>query len=125
MSNIRDVLDSNDKWREQAGLVCRRPVPELQLSYPESLRDEVPMRLRDYWTVLRARLPMIIGTVLAVTLVVALWMAFNPDYYDANARVEIDLEKANTGLVEFSEAVALNTYPVYMNTQLEIIKSPR
>jgi capsular exopolysaccharide synthesis family protein len=85
--------------------------------------SDVPY-LRNYWrSVVRYRL-LIIGITLIGTLVAALYMARQPDIYEAEARVQVDLENnpalgsSKSGSVIVSNPI---NDPAYFNTQLEIL----
>lgn len=86
--------------------------------------------LRDYWRSVRKRLWLVIGITVLVTMLAAIYAARKPDIYEAQARVQIDLENSNqlplgnnskSGSVVFNNPV---NDPAYFNTQLQILTSP-
>ncbi|HTC94835.1 MAG TPA: polysaccharide biosynthesis tyrosine autokinase [Terriglobales bacterium] len=88
----------------------------------EEWSRERNMTLRDYFIILRRHARLIIGITAAVTCLVTMMMLLQPDYYDAKAEVEIDLENVDPTLGS-PNAIYLNSDPSYYNTQLQIINS--
>lgn len=91
--------------------------------------DEGRMHLRDYWRSVRKHLWLIIGIVVLFTTVAAIYMARKPDIYEAQARVQVDLENNNSPMLGSSKAgsfVFNNPVndPAYFNTQLQILSGP-
>ncbi len=80
--------------------------------------------LRDYWRSLRQYRLLILGITLTGILLATLYMARQPDIYEAEARVQVDLENnmalstSKSGSVIVSNPV---NDPAYFNTQLEIL----
>jgi capsular exopolysaccharide synthesis family protein len=76
----------------------------------------------------RKHLWTVIGVALLVTSFAAVYMARQPDVYEARARVQVDGESANPALGAVKGgAVILNNSandPTYFNTQLQILSSP-
>jgi capsular exopolysaccharide synthesis family protein len=71
---------------------------------------------------------LIIGITLLATAVVGVYMALQPDVYEANAQVQVDLENANAGLTATKGGTfSVNPIndPAYFNTQLQVLSSPR
>ncbi|MFN2453655.1 MAG: GumC family protein [Pyrinomonadaceae bacterium] len=91
----------------------------------EDSSDEI--HFRDYWVPVRKRLWLVAGITLLVTMAMALYMARMPDIYEAQARVQVDLENnpafgsTKSGSVIISSPV---TDPTYFKTQLQNISSP-
>jgi len=52
-------------------------------------------------------------------------MARKPDIYQASARVQVDLEKQRSVVGQNAVLSWLANDPVYFNTQLQILSSPR
>lgn len=85
---------------------------------------ENEVHLLDYWRAIRKRLWLVISIVVLITMLSVLYVARKPDIYDANARVQVDLEN-NAALVGRTPYVIGPTNdPVYFNTQLQILVSP-
>ncbi len=84
-------------------------------------------RLYDYWRSARKRLWLILGIVLLVTTLAAFYMARQPDVYEAQARIQVDLEMSSPVLGAIkSNSFVLNTPfqdPTYFNTQIQILSS--
>lgn len=84
-------------------------------------------RLHDYWRSARKHLWLILGVVLLVTTLAAFYMARQPDVYESQSRVQVDLEVNNPALGTIkSNSFVLNTPfqdPTYFNTQLQILSS--
>ncbi len=84
-------------------------------------------RLHDYLRSARKRLWMILGVMVVITTLAALYMARQPDVYEAKANIQVDLEVSNPVLGSIkSNAFILNAPsqdPGYFNTQLQILSS--
>jgi capsular exopolysaccharide synthesis family protein len=84
-------------------------------------------RLQEYWRSIRKHIWLILGIVSLITVLAAIYMARQPDIYEAYARVQVDLEVSNPAMGAFkSNSVILNTSyqdPTYFNTQLQILSS--
>src|ERR1700730_8284291 len=53
---------------------------------------ENEINLLDYWRAIRKRIWLVIGLVLLVTMLAIIYVARKPDIYQAEARVQVDLE---------------------------------
>ena len=84
-------------------------------------------RLREYWRSIRKHIWLVIGVIAIVTMLAIVYMARQPDIYEARARVQVDLEVNNPALGSLKgNSVILNTPyqdPTYFNTQLQILSS--
>lgn len=99
------------------------------LSYDKTGDEEDEVHLRDYWRAVRKRLWIVIGLVALVTTFAAFYMSRKPDIYQAQARVQVDIENTNPALGSTSKnnPVIFNNpinYPAYFNTQLKILSGP-
>lgn len=93
--------------------------------YP-SYRNQVSegFQLVDYWRAIRKRLWLVIGIAVLVTTLAAIYMARRPDIYQAEARVQVDLEQVNPDLVTNDrQRSVMNSDPAYINTQLQLLGS--
>jgi succinoglycan biosynthesis transport protein ExoP len=84
-------------------------------------------RLQDCWKSVRRHLPLVIGLTLLITSGVAVYMAFKPDVYQADAQVQVNLENINPqlgGVKGGSLIVSPVTDPAYFNTQLQLLVRP-
>src|SRR5438105_1393615 len=91
--------------------------------------DEQGSHLKDYWRVIRKHLWLIIGMTLLIPTLVAIFVVRKPDVYEAQARVQVDLENANPllgGMSKNSSVILSNETndPAYFNTQLQILTGP-
>ena len=82
------------------------------------------VHLLDYWRAIRKRLWLVIGIVALVTMLAVVYVARKPDFYEAQARVQVDLEE--TGAIVNSQRPLYGPAddPIYFNTQLQILTSP-
>ncbi len=98
------------------------------VAYGEEASPEGEMHLRDYWRTIRKRLWLIIGLAVIVSTIAALRQARQPDVYQAQARVQVDIETYSPalGASKGSSFIIDNSYmdPEYFNTQVQIISSP-
>ena len=86
---------------------------------------ERSMHLRDYWRVIQNHRKAVLWTVGIWMFLATLQSLFTPDFYVAKTRVEIDPETPTMQLpADGTDADSVNTYPVYLNTQLQILRSP-
>jgi capsular exopolysaccharide synthesis family protein len=84
-------------------------------------------RLRELLAALRRRWWVVAAVAALCTGAVALFMSRQPDLYEAEAQVQVDLETVNTAFAS-SKSGALTVNPVndpaYFNTQLQILTRP-
>src|SRR6201988_3105272 len=82
------------------------------------------VHLLDYWRAIRKRLWLVLGIVALVTMLAVVYVARKPDFYEAQARVQVDLED-NGALANSTRPLWGPTDdPIYFNTQLQILVSP-
>jgi len=94
-----------------------------------SVESEEGLHLRDYWRSVRKHLWLVIGIVAIVTTLAVIYTARKPDIYEAQARVQIDLENnspAVGGNAKNAPVILNNAVndPSYFNTQLQILSGP-
>jgi succinoglycan biosynthesis transport protein ExoP len=84
-------------------------------------------RLHDYLRSARKHVWLILGIIVAVTTLMAFYMARQADVYEAQARIQVDLEASNPMLGSIkSNSFVLNAPaqdPTYFNTQMQILTS--
>ena len=114
---------------------------DLSRVFPESITALVPqtdaysglivhngersMHLRDYWRVVQNHRKAVLWTVGVWMFLATLQSLVTPNFYVAKTRVEIDPETPTMQLpADVTGADSVNTYPVYLNTQLQILRSP-
>jgi capsular exopolysaccharide synthesis family protein len=91
--------------------------------------DRRGVHLSDYWRMVRKHLWLIIGIALVIPTLVSVYLVRQPDIYEAQARIQVDLEGSNPLLGGMSKggSVILNSEtndPAYFNTQLQILAGP-
>ncbi|MDT5271680.1 MAG: polysaccharide biosynthesis transport protein [Acidobacteriota bacterium] len=130
------MRDTKELAAEKDALVPRAAYAEAELSEnmfpplpgygnPAASGETIP--LRDYWRSVRKRLWLVITVTLLATTLVLLYMARKPDIYEAQARVQVDLEGASPARGAFKNSPivfnnALNDVS-YFNTQMENLSS--
>ena len=85
-------------------------------------------RLHEYWRSVRKHIWLVLGILVLVTSVTAIYMARQPNIYESASRVQVDLETANNpaiGAVKSNSIVVSSNFqdPTYFNTQLQILTS--
>ena len=109
-------------------VALERPLPYPPYgAYPEQVSSGYN-RLRDYWRSVRKNIWLVIGIVVLMTLVTAVYMARQPDIYESLSRVQVDLETANNpaiGALKRNRIFLNNPSqdPTYFNTQIQILTS--
>src|SRR5262245_31457533 len=85
---------------------------------------ETEVHLLDYWRAIRKRLWLVISIVILLTMMSVVYVARKPDIFQAQARVQVNLEDKNSTIVA-KEPVYYGSYddPIYFNTQLQILMS--
>lgn len=91
--------------------------------------EEQGSHLRDYWRVIRKHLWLIMGITVLIPTLVAIYLIRKPDVYEAQARIQVDLENTNPllgGMSKNSNVILSNETndPAYFNTQLQILTGP-
>ena len=66
------------------------PPPSYNYGVDPNADNEV--HLLDYWRSIRKRLWMVVGVVALITMLAVVYVARKPDFYQAEARVQVDLE---------------------------------
>jgi len=91
--------------------------------------EEKVSHLLDYWRIIRKRLWLIVGIAVLIPTLTAVIVIRKPDIYEAQARIQVDLENANPllGGMSKNSSVILggeSNDPAYFNTQLQILIGP-
>ena len=99
------------------------------LRYADDRGDEQAVNVLDYWRIVRKHFWLIIGISVVIPTLVAIYLIRQPDIYEAQARIQVDLENSNPLLGGMSKgsSVILNAEsndPAYFNTQLQILTGP-
>ncbi|HXX44003.1 MAG TPA: GumC family protein [Candidatus Acidoferrales bacterium] len=103
-------------------LLADRPSAFMRQADWQSRRD---IQLRDYWRITRnhgKKVAAIIGLSMFVACALLLLM---PDYYRATARIEVSPVALSSEITSRPmDADGALDYPVYLNTQVQFVKSP-
>jgi capsular exopolysaccharide synthesis family protein len=99
------------------------------VNYEYDTPEEGGLHLRDYWRILRKHLFLIVGLTLLIPTIVAIFLIRKPDIFEAQARIQVDLENPNSllGGMNKNSSVILSSEtndPAYFNTQLQILTGP-
>jgi succinoglycan biosynthesis transport protein ExoP len=99
------------------------------VSYAYDNGDKHGVHLLDYWRIVRKHVWLILGIAVVIPTLVAVYLVRQPDIYEAQARIQVDLESSNPLLGGMSKgsSVILNSEsndPAYFNTQLQILTGP-
>jgi capsular exopolysaccharide synthesis family protein len=102
-----------------------RPVePPQSYNYGVDPNAETEVHLLDYWRAIRKRLWLVIGIVALITMLAVVYVARKPDFYEAQARVQVDLEETGNLVNNTRPLYGPTDDPIYFNTQLQILVSP-
>jgi capsular exopolysaccharide synthesis family protein len=108
--------------------VAVRPDTISHLGYGYDAENQAS-HLLDYWRIVRKHIWLIIGVALIIPTLVAIVLIRKPDVYEAQARIQVDLENSNPllGGMSKNSSVIVNSEngdPAYFNTQLQILTGP-
>ncbi len=120
MRESRELISTRSAGREELEPKWQSP------SYYPSYKSfsEGSAKIFEYWNVIRKRLWLIVGLVVLVTTLTAIYVARQPNVYEARARVQVDLEQGNPQLQVSDRPTLLpNPDPAYFNTQLQLLTS--
>jgi len=127
MKEPTELIEKSNGSRDVGGLLERSLTPYTRY---DSYADESNgySRLLDYWRSVRKHLWLVIGIVVLVSGVTAMYMARQPDIYESLARVQVDSETANNPAIGAlkGNSIFLNNPsqdPTYFNTQIQILTS--
>jgi capsular exopolysaccharide synthesis family protein len=98
------------------------PPPSDQYGVDPNAENEV--HLLDYWRAIRKRLWLVLGIVALITMLAIVYVARKPDFYEAQARVQVDLEDSGALVNNTRPLYGPTDDPIYFNTQLQILVSP-
>lgn len=99
------------------------PPPE-SYNYGVDPNADNEVHLLDYWRSIRKRLWMVVGVVALITMLAVVFVARKPDFYEAEARVQVDLEDTGGLSNNIRPLYGPSDDPIYFNTQLQILSSP-
>jgi capsular exopolysaccharide synthesis family protein len=102
-----------------------RPIePPQSYNYGVDPNADNEVHLLDYWRAIRKRLWLVIGIVALITMLAVVYVARKPDFYEAQSRVQVDLEEAGNLVNNTRPLYGPTDDPIYFNTQLQILVSP-
>ena len=111
--------------QQSAADALDRPVePPSSYNYGVDPNAENEVHLLDYWRAIRKRLWLVLGIVALVTMLAVVYVARKPDLFEAQARVQVDLEDASAFANKTRPLYGPTDDPIYFNTQLQILVSP-
>ena len=116
----------NELVRRESGLdALDKPIETPQsYNYGVDPNAENEVHLLDYWRAIRKRLWLVLGIVALVTMLSVVYVARKPDFYEAQARVQVDLEETGNLVNNSRPLYGPTDDPIYFNTQLQILVSP-
>src|SRR5829696_10474351 len=88
----------NELVRKESSLdALEKPIePPQSYNYGVDPNADNDAHLLDYWRAIRKRLWLVLGIVALVTMLAVVYVARKPDFYEAQARVQVDLEETGT-----------------------------
>ena len=98
--------------------------PPASYNYGVDPNAENEVHLLDYWRAIRKRLWLVFGIMALVTMLALVYVARKPDFYEAQARVQVDLEDPGALVNGSRPLYGPADDPIYFNTQLQILVSP-
>src|SRR5215217_5270306 len=111
--------------REPGFEALDRPIETPQsYNYGVDPNAENEVHLLDYWHAIRKRLWLVAGIVALVTMLSLVYVARKPDEFEAQARVQVDLEETGNLVNNQRPLYGPTDDPIYFNTQLQILVSP-
>ncbi|MCM3874402.1 MAG: polysaccharide biosynthesis tyrosine autokinase [Pyrinomonadaceae bacterium] len=129
MKRSGDMIKASSDEREIRALVPYRESPPS--SFPANddpdFDDEQVLGLRDYWGMVCQRLWLVLTITFLTTALALVYVARQVDVYEAEARIQVNLENnAALGSSKNGSVVINNPGddPSYFNTQLLLLKSP-
>ncbi len=125
---VIDMRPSNEIVRREAEVTAiDRPheyVGPHSYNYGVDPNAENEVHLLDYWRAVRKRLWLVLSVVVLITTLATLYVARKPDIYQANSRVQVDLENTAALIGKQPYYFGSGNDPVYFNTQMQILTSP-
>src|SRR5215213_2088605 len=98
--------------------------PPQSYNYGVDPNAENDIHLLDYWRMIRKRLWLVLGIVALITMLAIVYVARKPDFFEAQARVQVDLEDTGALATNTRPLYGPSDDPIYFNTQLQILISP-
>jgi polysaccharide biosynthesis transport protein len=126
MKDSREIIQKQTTERVELERPFETQIPAANGGYGAYREIYAPegMQFADYWRAIRKRLWLVLGVMVLITTLAAIYMARRPNIYQATARVQVDLEQANPDLVTSDRRTGMaNPDPAYFNTQLQLLNS--
>jgi len=98
--------------------------PPQSYNYGVDPNADNEVHLLDYWRAIRKRLWLVMGIVALMTMLAVVYVARKPDFFEAQARVQVDLEETGNLVNNTRPLYGPTDDPIYFNTQLQILVSP-
>ncbi len=98
--------------------------PPQSYNYGVDPNADNEVHLLDYWRAIRKRIWLVLGIVALSTMMAVVYVARKPDFYEAQARVQVDLEDSAAIINGARPLYGPADDPIYFNTQLQILVSP-
>jgi polysaccharide biosynthesis transport protein len=102
----------------------RQIEPPQSYNYGVDPNAENEVHLLDYWRAIRKRLWLVLGIVALTTMLALVYVARKPDFFEAQARVQVDLEDTGSLINNTRPLYGPGDDPIYFNTQLQILIIP-
>jgi succinoglycan biosynthesis transport protein ExoP len=97
--------------------------PPLSYNYGVDPNAQHEVHFLDYWRAVRKRIWLVIGLVALVTMLAVVYVARKPDYFEAQARVQVKQEDTSTLSGKTPYFYSASDDSIYFNTQLQILVS--
>jgi capsular exopolysaccharide synthesis family protein len=109
--------------REPEITALTKPIdsPPLSYNYGVDPNAQHEVHLIDYWRAVRKRLWLVLGLVALITMMAIIYVARKPDYFEAQARVQVQNEDNSTLTGKTSYFYSASEDSIYFNTQLQIL----
>lgn len=124
MSEQLDLTTSKKRAGESSEVA---PAPSYYAGYGEYADAKSGGHLRDYWRSVRHYQWMVLALALLAAVGMAVYMARQPDIYEARARVQVDLETQSPALGASKNGppiiASAVSDPTYFSTQLQVLSS--
>lgn len=108
---------------EFAALAKSPDTPPNSYNYGVDPNAQYELHLIDYWRAVRKRIWLVIGLVAVITMLAVVYVARKPDYFEAQARVQVKQEDNSTLTGKTPYFYTASDDSVYFNTQLQILVS--
>jgi succinoglycan biosynthesis transport protein ExoP len=115
---------SRELIKPEPSVAVEKIEPPQSYNYGVDPNADNEVHLLDYWRAVRKRLWLVIGVVVLITMLAIVYVARKPDFYEAEARVQVNLEDTGGLANNVRPLYGPADDPIYFNTQLQILSSP-